>query len=47
LAVSLATSVVRLIVIVLNLNILLIQFVLFGVEGSEYGVMPNGFINRN
>jgi hypothetical protein len=47
LAVSLATSVVRFIVIVLNLNILLIQFVLFGVERSEYGVMPNGFINRN
>jgi hypothetical protein len=43
----LATSVVRNIVIVLNLNILLIQLVLFVVERSKYGVMPNGFINRN
>jgi hypothetical protein len=43
----LATSVVRSIVIVLNLNILLIQRVLFGVERSKYGVMSNGFINRN
>ena len=47
LAVLLATSVVKIIVIVLNLNILLIQLVLFGVERSKYGVVPNGFINRN
>ena len=47
LAVFLATIVVRFIVIVLNLNILLIPLVLFGVERSKYGVVPNGFINRN
>jgi hypothetical protein len=47
LAVCLATSVVRFIVIVLNLNILLIQRVLFDVERSKYGVMLYGFINRN
>ena len=46
-AVFLVTRVVRVIVIVLNLNILLIQLVLIGVERSVYGVMPNGFINRN
>ena len=46
-AVFLATSVVRVIVIVLNLNILLIQFRLVGVGRSMYGVVPNGFINRN
>ena len=46
-AVLLATSVVRVSVIVLNLNILLIQRVLFGVERSKYGVVPNVFINRN
>ena len=45
--VILATSVVRFIVIVLNLNIMLIWLVLFGVERSKYGVVPNGFINRN
>ena len=42
----LATSVVK-IAIVLNLNILLIPLVLFGVERSKYGVVPNVFINRN
>ena len=47
LAVFLATSVVGNVVIVLNLNILLIQLLLFGVKRSKYGVVPNGFINRN
>ena len=42
----LATTVVK-IVIVLNLNILLIPLVLFDVERSQYGVVPNVFINRN
>jgi hypothetical protein len=42
----LATTVVK-IAIVLNLNILLILLVLFGVERSKYGVVPNVFINRN
>ena len=46
-AVLLATIVVKSVVIVLNLNILLIQRVLFGVERSKYGVVPNGLINRN
>ena len=45
--VILATSVVSFVVIVLNLNILLIQFVLIGVERSKYGVVPHGFINWN
>jgi hypothetical protein len=43
----LATRVARNVVIVLNLNILLIQRVLFGVKRSKYGVVPNVFINRN
>jgi hypothetical protein len=45
--VLLTTNVVKNFVIVLNLNILPIQLMLFGVKRSKYGVVPNVFINRN